>query len=140
MTTTRRLPTSNRGPQQGGDERLQELITRTVDNGPESLLTLERNFGNFLLSLFERGIRLCQGILSHPFILSESRQPFDCMFGLACPRTQGKLSLVGVETHDTCASFLLRFPIQMASAYRKKVDGGGVGSAGGRSCREETVT
>ena len=34
-----------------------------------------------------------------------------------CPRTQGKLTLVGEEAHSTCVPFLLKMPVQFRALY-----------------------
>jgi hypothetical protein len=88
---------------------------------------LKRNFGNTLLSLSLNRVSIDPGefypiLSSFPNLdnLSIARlslpQPPSGNIP-ACPRTQGKLTLVGVEVHDTCVPFFLKLPIQFRALY-----------------------
>ena len=88
---------------------------------------LKRNFGNTLLSLSLNLVTIDSRefypiLSSFPNLdnLSITRlnlpQPPPGNIP-ACPRTQGKLTLTGVEAHDTCVPFLLKLPIQFRTLH-----------------------
>jgi len=103
------------------------IITDASLNLGSDVAVLKRDFGNTLLSLSLN--RVC--IRHHEFypILSSFPNLDDLSIvhlnlplpppdGTPdCPRTQGKLSLVGVQAHDTCVPFLLKLPIQFRSLH-----------------------
>jgi hypothetical protein len=89
---------------------------------------LKRDFGNTLLSLSLNRVSIDPtefypilssfpnlDNLSIAYLDLPHQHPSDNIS--ACPRTRGKLTLVGVEAHDTCVPFLLRLPIQFRALY-----------------------
>ena len=88
---------------------------------------LKRSFGSTLLSLSLNRVAIRPKhfypiLSSFPNLdnlsivgLALSQPPSDNIS--ACPRTQGKLTLVGEEAHDTCVPFLLGLPVQFRTLY-----------------------
>jgi len=93
----------------------------------DDVLALKRNFGNTLLSLSLNRVSIHAEefypiLSSFPNLdnlsIASLRLPPPPSGDIpACPRTQGKLTLVGDEAHDTCVPFLLRLPVQFRTLY-----------------------
>ena len=109
---------------------LPQLKSLTIANArlrPSDVATLKRNFGNTLLSLSLNRVSIRARQFYH--ILSSFPNLDNLsIVGLdlsqppsgnipACPRTQGKLTLVGEEAHSTCVPFLLELPVQFRTLY-----------------------
>jgi len=106
---------------------LESLIITNAQLGLDDVAVLKRNFGNTLLSLSLNRVSIKPKefypiLSSFPNLdnLSITRLNLPHLpFGNipTCPRTQGKLTLVGVETHDTCVPLLLRLPVWFRTLY-----------------------
>jgi len=103
------------------------IITAACLYLDSDVAVLKRNFGNTLLSL-----SLNKVVIGHEEfypILSSFPNLDDLSIARlnlgppppgdtpACPRTQGKLTLVGFEAHSTCVPFLLKLPIQFRTLH-----------------------
>jgi hypothetical protein len=88
---------------------------------------LKRSFGNTLLSLSLNRVTM-RSKHFYPILSSFPNLDNLSIVGLqlsepppgsapACPRTQGKLTLVGEDAHRTCVPFLLKMPVQFRALY-----------------------
>lgn len=89
---------------------------------------LKRNFGNALLSLSLNRVSIDSEAF-YPILSSFPNLDDLSIVGLdisrppsagtvsACPRTQGRLTLVGSEVHDTCVPLLLKLPVRFHALY-----------------------
>ena len=108
--------------------RLESLIIADAQLRLDSdVAVLKRNFGDTLLSLSLNGVSVDPKEF-YPILSSfpnldnlsiarlDSPQP-PSGDTPACPRTQGKLTLVGAKTQDRCVPFLVGLPIQFRALY-----------------------
>ena len=108
--------------------RLNSLIIADARLRLDSdVAVLKRNFGNALLSLSLNWVVIDRQEF-YPILSSFPNLDNLSIVGLnlpqpppddipACPRTQGKLSLVGFDAHDTCVPFLLELPIKFRTLH-----------------------